>query len=227
MRKKVGEIATGIIFIAAGIGFLGNVFEIWNFNLFFDGWWTLFIIVPCLCNMIGYGINTGNLIGLGVGAILLLSAQDLVPDDVLWKAGAAVLFVLIGVSILFRSRRERKFASSFATETMNGKIPTAFAIFSGVEPNFINMEFCGIESYAIFGGVELNLQNAIITRDCKITCYSIFGGTDIALPHNVKVKLSSVPIFGGTGNKFISSSDPNAPTVFIESVAIFGGADVV
>lgn len=29
-----------------------NAFNVTNINIFFDGWWTLFIIVPCAINLI-------------------------------------------------------------------------------------------------------------------------------------------------------------------------------
>ena len=45
MMKKTGKIIWGVAFIAAGIVFALNAFGITHIELFFDGWWTLFIIV--------------------------------------------------------------------------------------------------------------------------------------------------------------------------------------
>ena len=42
----------GCLLIAVGIGFFGDSLHLWNFEFFFCGWWTLFIIVPSLCNIL-------------------------------------------------------------------------------------------------------------------------------------------------------------------------------
>ena len=46
--KNITRILWGTALIAVG-GIIGlNAFGITDIELFFDGWWTLFIIVPCL-----------------------------------------------------------------------------------------------------------------------------------------------------------------------------------
>ena len=44
--KKNKSILWGIIFIAAGVIWALSALDIVKVNIFFDGWWTLFIIVP-------------------------------------------------------------------------------------------------------------------------------------------------------------------------------------
>ena len=41
--KKASSILWGIVLIAVGVVLALNVFNIMDINLFFDGWWTLFI----------------------------------------------------------------------------------------------------------------------------------------------------------------------------------------
>ena len=41
--KKVGSVLWGIVLIAAGVIWALNEFNVTNINVFFDGWWTLFI----------------------------------------------------------------------------------------------------------------------------------------------------------------------------------------
>ena len=36
----------GIVLILLGVFLAGKIFLDWDFSIFFDGWWTLFIIVP-------------------------------------------------------------------------------------------------------------------------------------------------------------------------------------
>lgn len=49
--KKLNSVLWGIVLISAGvvllIGALGT-----EIDVFFDGWWSLFIIVPCAINFV-------------------------------------------------------------------------------------------------------------------------------------------------------------------------------
>ena len=50
--KQAKPIIWGIAIIALGVIFGGNAIGLFNFNVFFDGWWTLFIIVPSVISLI-------------------------------------------------------------------------------------------------------------------------------------------------------------------------------
>lgn len=54
----------GIVLIVIGLIIGLNAFDILSINLFFEGWWTLIIIIPCLIGLFN-GENeskTGNII---------------------------------------------------------------------------------------------------------------------------------------------------------------------
>ena len=223
MRNKISNTLIGLVFIAFGIAFLGYAFDRWG-SIFFDGWWTLFIIIPCFISMISTGIQIGNVIGIGVGLILLLRSQNVLSSSTTSKVMVPAIFFLIGIAIIFRS-----FKPHNSITDSNSKAPkneNATAIFGGAEPNFIGQEFKGLNSSAIFGGVDLILKSSVINEDCEINCTAIFGGIDIVLPSNVKCKLINTSILGGVDNKFVSSTDPNAPIVTINATCIFGGLEI-
>ena len=46
MMKKSSSIIWGIVLIIIGAVFALNSLDITDIDIFFDGWWTLFIIVP-------------------------------------------------------------------------------------------------------------------------------------------------------------------------------------
>ncbi len=69
MRNKISNVLFGLAFVIAGIGFAGNAFDLWDFSLFFDGWWTLFIIVPCLVALFRNGFSPVPIIGVIVGVL--------------------------------------------------------------------------------------------------------------------------------------------------------------
>lgn len=216
----------GIIFVAAGIIFGGNVLEVWDVDLFFDGWWTLFIIVPAVISMISSGIHSSNLLTFVVGVLLLLAAQGLFEFRLLWKLLIPAIFIWIGLTIIGKGFSKPRATPVPVKTVTNGSCKSFTAIFSGQEHRFDNTEFTGATITCVFGGLDLDLRNAIIRNDVSISSTNIFGGTDILLPPYVKCVVDDVPVFGGTDMKFSSSPDENAPTVYIRSVSVFGGMDV-
>lgn len=222
MKSTLSKVVLGLLFIAVGIGYLGNELDWWNFTIWFDGWWTLFIIVPAVLSICNSGIGIGNLITLGVGLALLLSQLDVFEINSVWSIFIPAGLVLIGLGIIFGPLKQH----DRPVINKNGDTPNETAIFGGREPNYSNLEFKGTNCTAIFGGVELNLRNAIISENCEIVCYCVCGGIDIHLPPNVRVIMNITPILGGSESKYMSSPDTNAPTVSIIGTVIMGGVDV-
>jgi hypothetical protein len=88
----------GLLLILIGALFLLNQLGIFNANIFFDGWWTLFLIVPAIMSMNKQGLTTGNTVLLIIGVVLLLSEQGLDFKGYLVPA----VLIAIGVSIFIR-----------------------------------------------------------------------------------------------------------------------------
>ena len=49
--NNFSKILWGIVFITLGIVIALNALDITDINLFFYGWWTLFIIITCLIGL--------------------------------------------------------------------------------------------------------------------------------------------------------------------------------
>ena len=84
MKNSKGTI-WGIVLIALGIIIALNATGIVDINLFFKGWWTLFIIVPSIIGLINDDDKVGNIIGLLIGVLLLLNAQNIIDFSFIWK----------------------------------------------------------------------------------------------------------------------------------------------
>lgn len=225
MRAKLSNILWGIAFIIVGVGFAGNALDLWDFRLFFAGWWTLFIIVPCLISVIQNGPRTSTVIGIVIGVLMLLAAQGIVKWDILGDMIVPVIFVIIGVGFIFRSTGRNRIPRDIEARFVQGESDLT-AVFGERKANFRNQTFEGATINAVFGGVELDLREAVIEHDVLIHATAIFGGADIFVPGNVKVKVSSVPIFGGVSNKSLAPAEPSAPTVFVNATCMFGGIDI-
>ena len=224
--KKFEIILWGIAFIVVGLILAGNAIGITNIDIFFDGWWTLFIIVPCFIGLFNDSDKTGNVIGLVIGGALLLACQGLLNLEMVWKLVLPVSLVIIGVSIIFKDSIHGKINSEISKINKSQKdIPSYCATFSEQNANFENEEFYGADLTAVFGGVKCDLRQAIINSDTVIKAESIFGGVEIYVPSNVKVKIKSTPIFGGVTDKSVHNQE-SEHTIYINSTCIFGGVDI-
>jgi len=226
MKKSTVSVILGLLVVAFGVFFgLQALGYLQSFKVTFDGWWTLFIIVPCIISIVNSGLNLFNTIAVGVGVLLLLSEQGVFQDGLGYKLMIPFVIIVFGLSIIFKKPiRLNKEGNNGIYAGNQGE--NYFAVFGGNTPNFNGVDFRGANVYAIFGGVELKLQNANIRRDCVINSYTVFGGTDIILPKYVRVIVNSTPIFGGVDNRFTSEAGENPPTVLIRAVSVFGGTDI-
>lgn len=225
MRVKFSNLLWGIFFIIVGIGFAGNAFHLWDFHLFFNGWWTLFIIVPCGISLIQNGFRIWPMTGLIIGMMFFFSSNGWVDGHIVGKLIAPAILVFIGFSMIFKNMFHGDFRNRIEAK-YQGNANEYAAIFSGNRYNAAGENFFGTTINAIFGGFDLDLRNAVIEQDIVVNATAVFGGINIYLPSNVKVKVSNVPIFGGVSNKAATSMDPNAPTIFINSTCMFGGIDI-
>ncbi len=226
--KKSTSVIWGIILVIAGIIFGGNALGLFDINVFFDGWWTLIIIIPCFIGIFTDSDKTGNIIGLCIGVFLLLCSQELLAFDLLLKLIFPLIVIAIGAKMIFgsfKSSKTKKVMDQVAQQ--GGTVRTATATFSGQDVIYsLGEVFTGGDFNAIFGGVKCDLRNATIPNDCVIKTTAVFGGIDVFLPQNVNVKTNSTSIFGGMSCKNHSNSSANTVTVYIEGLCLFGGVDI-
>ena len=223
--KKTGNILWGIILVAAGLIFALNALGITDLNIFFDGWWTLFIIVPCTVGLFTERDKTGNLIGIAIGVFLLLCCNDILDFSIFRKLIIPAVIVALGVKLVVSGLSGNKANEIISKMKADGQSPQiACATFSGCNLNYDGEVFDGAELTAVFGGVKCDLRGAVIEKDCAIQVCAVFGGIDIYVPDNVNVKVNSTSIFGGISNK--TSAKKDAVTLYVGGTCLFGGVDI-
>ena len=223
--KKASKILWGLVLVAVGVIFALDVLNIAEIDIFFDGWWTLFIIVPCTVGLFTEREKTGNIIGIIIGVLLLLWCRDVMDFETVGKLFIPAIIVIVGLKLVLQGVFGNKANEMVRKKKAEGqKLRSGFAAFSGCEMNYSGEVFEGAELNAVFGGVECDLRNAIIEKDEVIKASAIFGGIDILAPDNVNIKVDSNSIFGGVSNK--TKNHPNAPTVYISAICLFGGIDI-
>lgn len=224
--KTFRNVLWGLVLIAVGAVCGLNALGITDLELFFDGWWTLFIIVPCAISLFTEPGKTGSLIGLGLGVALLLHCQDVLSFSVLWKLALTFALIVAGLSLIFRNlfnRGARRVARRMRQAGVTAREHTA--TFSGQKISYAGQEFTGADLTAVFGGVECDLCGAAFSGDTVINACSVFGGVELHVPEGVDVRVSSTGIFGGVSNKHVSAP-AGAVTVYVNATCIFGGVDI-
>ncbi len=230
MRNKISNILWGLIFIIAGLGFAGNVLFGWNFDLFFPGWWTLFIIIPCFISMIRNGFGFGATLGFIIGVLLLL--RNYVEFSInLWGLIVPAILIYIGLRLIFQKSHFRYHKNDNSNDQPGGGFTSAnkkeySAVFSSNNIHLNGEPFTGADLNAVFGSIVLDLRDAIIQNDVEISANAIFAGIDIYIPRGVRVKINNVPIFGGVSNKVSQSEETGSPTIYLNSTCMFGGIDI-
>ncbi|MBE6774487.1 MAG: hypothetical protein E7544_09755 [Ruminococcaceae bacterium] len=225
--KNIKNVLYGLILIALGIVLGLNALGYTDINLFFDGWWTLLIIVPCVINLFrGYNAG-GNLVGIAIGTLLLLICRDVVDPKTVWQLIIPATLVFLGAGLLFKDAFSGK-ASKRIKEINDRSVSQAgsYAAFSSQNINFSGQPFNGTDLIAAFGSITCDLLFAEIKEDCVINAKATFGGIDIIIPQNVNVVVKSTSLFGGVGRKRKYPPIQGAPTVYINAVCLFGGVDL-
>ena len=109
----------------------------------------------------------------------------------------------------------------------SGKIADdVVAIFGKRKETYEREEFPGANITAVFGGVSLELQDAVITEDVVIQVTTLFGGVDIYLPKDVEVKVNSFPLFGSISNKTSQPMGQTKAVIYVNATNILGGIEI-
>lgn len=226
--KNKENIIWGILLIVIGIIFGLNAMGVTDINIFFRGWWTLFIILPSACGIIKNPRKIGNYIWLIIGVLILLNVRHIIELENVSNLIFPLILVLMGLGIILKDKvgvKVNEKINELNKKLNKDGLEEYYATFSGQDLNFAGQPFKGASLNSIFGGIELTLKEAEITEDVLINATSVFGGIDIIVPENVNVQVKSTAIFGGTDNK-VKKEKENVPTVYVKAFCLFGGAEI-
>ena len=217
--KRSSIIVIGLALIGIGIISGGNTLNIWDIDIFFDGWWTLFLIIPGLISLIKNGPNFGNLALILVGAAFLVSSQDFIPSGLMLRLMFPALLILCGLGLLFgRTMRRGNFDAS--------DFPTYQAYLGATVAKNTSPDLKGAKIQAFMGGAEIDFRQAKVLGDIEITVTAVLGGVELFVPLNVRIEVRGTPVLGGIENTANFPHQENGPTVFINCNAVLGGIEI-
>lgn len=218
VKRNVNQIILGVIILMCGVIFLGNTLNIWHVDIFFEGWWTLFIIIPAFIELVSNKETFwSSLTGVIIGVLLLITCQDIISWNKMFEIFLPIVIIILGLSLIFHPTFKR-------IHKKDGKDDTFVGVFSGIEQKITELDN-DIKVVTVFGGVELDLTELKITKDFDIDCTCVFGGVDIFLPDNVQVRLNGLPLFGGIDNKY-KMKDKAKYTINLNYLVAFGEIDI-
>ncbi len=230
--KKLSKLFLGFSVAAIGVLWILNVTGVIGFDIFFRGWWTLLVILPCTAHLIAHP-NWGSFSGIALGAVLLLQAQGYIDWSVFWKLSLAIIFITFGVMLVFSKDgrpdcwNRKDSMGECSTISREGKnilnISTAF----GEQNRRLDAEvFEGADIDASFCSVRLDLRDAIINDDVVINIKANFAGVGIYVPKDVNVEVHSKSSFGGVNNRIPERQQSGLPTIVINAECSFAGVEV-
>lgn len=227
--KDLSRILWGIVLVLLGIIWGLNATGVTNIDIFFDGWWTLFIIVPSAISLVNPKNNgkVSSVICLVIGIFLLLGSLDVFDFDILWEILLPVIVVIIGLSLIFGNKAKTTVKEKIEnTDFSNVEVITA--TFGEQNINKAGEKFEKANLDAVFGSIKLDLRDADLKNETYIKASAIFAGITILVPKDVEVKIKSTPIFGGvTSEGLDEKTNKNAKkTVYVDGFALFGGIEI-
>jgi hypothetical protein len=133
--------------------------------------------------------------------------------------------VMIGTPTAVATRPASRF--TIDTAGQNPDSDKMIAIFAGVTRSGRWRVRKNIQALALFGGMDLDLRNAIFDAPVvEISGFWCFGGLDIKVPEGIDVRDQTAGVFGGTDIRDIGDPAPGAPTLVIKGMTLFGGVTV-
>ena len=227
--NRTSKTIGGIALLAFGIVWALELLGLISIKL--DGWWALFIIVPCFINIFNDKHKAGAIIGFGIGILLLLAARGIIPWNDIWKYMLCLVAVVWGISLLFFSNK--KSASHCHTSehpdpvildgSKSHKIDVSF---SKQDYSFDGQPFEGADVHTSFGFVSLDLRNADLRDGAVINVDCSFGGMEIRVDKGICVVNDIDATFAGVDCDCDTRHTDGAKTLYLKGRCNFGGIEI-
>ena len=210
MNKKISNYVWGIFIVFLGIVLLFKTLDLITFDIFFSGWWTLFIIIPSLVDIVvnDHKITSFNFLLFGI--LLLLSCQKIIESPII--AFVCIMIIELGLKILF--------GKQIKNIKKNKNADTYIGIFGESNASNNNSDFQGCDLVSVFGTVKLDLSEIKLKKDVKIDAVNVFGSIYLTVPDDIDVKINGVNIFGSSYPKKTKANSKY--TIYIDTVSVFG-----
>lgn len=223
--KRTSKIIGGIALVAFGIVWALELIDVISISL--EGWWALFVIVPCFINIFNDRRKAGAIIGCGIGILLLLAARSIIPWNDIWKYMLCLVAVVWGLTLLFFSNKKS------SVRRHNSEQAAPVVLDDNIEVNFGKQEYSydgqpfeGADVHVSFGFVGLDLRDADIRDGAVINVDCSFGGIQIRLPKGVCINNRIDTTLAGVDCDCCTQPTDGAKTLCLKGHCNFGGIEI-
>ena len=220
----LGRLLLGLSVVALGVLFLLDSTGTLDAGRAIDHWWPLAIVAAGIFTLAERppSVRRGALL-MGAGGLLLLFSTHVLEESA-WEYVWPAAVIVAGAVIVTRWS-----GRTIARGASPDDVLRSTAIFSGSKLASAARQFRGAWLTALFGGITLDLRGAEpASSGASVNATVAFGGIDILVPKGWRISVRSTPIFGGVDDKTDHSQapPPDAPTLHVDAVCVFGGVDV-
>lgn len=246
-----GRLIAGVIILVAGLLFMLNNFDVLPHGVrhYIFSWKTLLIAIGTL-NLLFSHNRTGGFIMLTVGLVFWIPDIIHIPIHMgrfIWP----MAIIAVGIFLLFNSS-ESKYGERFWKKRIGERnkykdenqsseqsdfsqdddYVDDVAIFGGGSRVITSKNFKGGKLTAIFGGSEIRMHHAKLAPGKQVLdIFFVFGGSEIIVPADWLVKVETVSIFGGFGDKRYvgkpkETTEGTDSVLVIKGLVLFGGAEL-
>jgi len=211
------SIATGVVLIVLGIGFMAETFGLWTFGSALSMWWPLIVVWYGLVALMGDSTQrVAGAVVIVIGGIMLLATTGLTTVNA-WSLIWPAILIIAGASIMLN---RGTVPSTSSTDTIN-----ATTAFGEVRRRNSSKQFAGGTVNVAFGAAEVDLRDAVMAEGAVINLTVAFGGAEILVPKNCQVHTSGLPLFGGWDDK-TANDTPKTQTLTLKGTVAFGGVEI-
>jgi len=223
--KDFTKMLWGMVLIVLGLIIGINALGIAEIDIFFDGWWTLFIIIPSLIGLFDGKDRQGSAIGLFVGLFLLLAVRDIISFELVLKLLIPSILVIIGLSLIFSETFKGQVKEKVEASQTGDTDEVAAVLKEDIRIVDGTFESAAVD--AVFGHAILDIRKSKIKDEATIKASAIFGSIDIIVPSDVTVKLKSSKVFGSIEKlNYAKDKDKKDKVIYIEAFSMFGSIKI-
>lgn len=225
--KHSFKIVLGLALIIIGVIWVLNLAGVPGFDFSTRGWWTLFIILPCLASLLRGKEVVGPCVGIGIGVLLLLADRGVISWSNMWQFALALMVIGFGIRLLFFKSCSNRKANEYKTLSRDGKdIRHIDSSFGKQHLFFAGEKFDGADVNVSFGGLTLDLRGAEFAKEAVINLSVAFSGVIIIVPEGMAVTTSVSNGFGGVTDKRFSKVSAGEPILVLTGEVGFGGVEI-
>jgi len=204
MKNKRTNIFLGLVFLLIGVFSLLGSLNIVSFNIFFPGWWTLFIIIPSIICMLEEKINFANVFSLTLGIILLLSVNNIISFSLVIKIIIPVFLIIFGMYIILLASLKNAKSYVFSTKSFE------------IEENS--------EINTLFSTLHLKF-NKLKGKENSINIHSVFSEVILYVPKGTRVIVEGSKVFSDVIDHREEKEENYTSTLYLKMNNLF--SDIV